>query len=309
MDAGKSGTGSESEIRGSVQRDADQGHSRKSEVDEYDDDMFLDEEDRRRLEEMTEKDREAEIFKRVEQREILLARAATARLDLMVVLDGCRHAIQKKIRAQKEHSWGLSKKQQKEKQKEKEKSLKEKGKARGTKRRHVDSEASERSGVDEKRARAIYDADTGNDNEYDEFQRPSELQRKQKQKDAMASLVNRRKQKQEAAMKKKAQSRKSALDVDEVFGDEGSEDEYGKSSGWSRSSTPTRSSRSASEKSQVQSRSPTRTPSPEKKREVCGISQSFLSSLNCPIHNGLDDVKNEATVFCFPLSILIYLNS
>lgn len=43
-------------------------------MDEYDDDMFLDEEDRRRLQEMTEKEREAEIFKRVEQREILLAR-------------------------------------------------------------------------------------------------------------------------------------------------------------------------------------------------------------------------------------------
>ncbi len=39
--------------------------------------MFLDEEDRRRLEEMTEKDREAEIFKRVEQREILRARYLT----------------------------------------------------------------------------------------------------------------------------------------------------------------------------------------------------------------------------------------
>lgn len=46
-------------------------------MDDYDDDMFLDEEDRRRLEEMTEKDREAEIFKRVEQREILRARFVT----------------------------------------------------------------------------------------------------------------------------------------------------------------------------------------------------------------------------------------
>lgn len=43
-------------------------------MDEYDDNMFLDEEDRRRLEGMSEKDREAEIFKRVEQREILRAR-------------------------------------------------------------------------------------------------------------------------------------------------------------------------------------------------------------------------------------------
>lgn len=36
-----------------------------------------------------------------------------------------------------------------------------------------------------------------NSDEYDDFQRPSEIQKKQKQKNAMADLVNRRKEKQE----------------------------------------------------------------------------------------------------------------
>lgn len=39
--------------------------------------------------------------------------------------------------------------------------------------------------------------DKDNNDEYDKFQRPSEIQKKQKQKNAMADLVNRRKEKQE----------------------------------------------------------------------------------------------------------------
>ncbi len=42
--------------------------------------------------------------------------------------------------------------------------------------------------------------DKDNSEEYDEFQRPSEIQKKQKQKNAMADLVSRRKEKQEGLL-------------------------------------------------------------------------------------------------------------
>nr|CRZ25129.1 Bm3560 [Brugia malayi] len=228
-----------------AQTDSDEDSSddsdRKSLVDEYDDDMFLDEEDRRRLEEMTEKDREAEIFKRVEQREILRA----------------RHAIQKKIKAQKEDIAGLSKKNKKKKEKEKKRE-------KDGKKKIVESDIDERNGADGSVAvlhSGFTNDDKDNSEEYDEFQRPSEIQKKQKQKNAMADLVSRRKEKQEAAQKKKTQSHKSELDIDEVFGNDGSDDDYEKSSSSSSRSSSRSTSRSTS-------KSRTRSPSPEKKREV-----------------------------------------
>ncbi|KAL3985941.1 Plus-3 domain family protein [Acanthocheilonema viteae] len=229
-----------------AQTDSDEDSSddsdKKSLVDEYDDDMFLDEEDRRRLEEMTEKDREAEIFKRVEQREILRA----------------RHAIQKKIKAQKEDNAGLSKKEKKERKK------KEKEKKREARKKIAEGDVGERNGADGSVAllhAGSASDDKDNSDEYDEFQRPSEIQKKQKQKNAMADLVSRRKEKQEAAQKKKTQSHKSELDIDEVFGNDGSDDDYEKSSSSSSRSSSRSTSRSTS-------KSRTRSPSPEKKREV-----------------------------------------
>uniref|UniRef100_A0A0R3RGF5 Plus3 domain-containing protein n=1 Tax=Elaeophora elaphi TaxID=1147741 RepID=A0A0R3RGF5_9BILA len=230
-----------------AQTDSDEGSSddsdKKSLVDEYDDDMFLDEEDRRRLEEMTEKDREAEIFKRVEQREILRA----------------RHAIQKKIKAQKEDNAGLSKKEKKERKKKE----KEKKREKEARKKIVESDIDERNGAGGN-VGLLHASSAGDDkdsDDYDEFQRPSEVQKKQKQKNAMADLVNRRKEKQEAAQKKKTQSHKSELDIDEVFGNDGSDVDYEKSSSSSSRSSSRSTSRSTS-------KSRTRSPSPEKKREV-----------------------------------------
>ncbi|VDN06337.1 unnamed protein product [Thelazia callipaeda] len=224
--------------------DSDEGTSddsgKKSLVDEYDDDMFLDDEDRRRLEGMTEKDREAEIFKRVEQREILRA----------------RHAIQKKIKAQKEDGASLFKK-------EKKKRSKEKKRDKEAKKKFFESDVDEKSGAEENKMQAHLRLQSGDKegDDFDEFQRPSEIKKKQKQKSAMADLVSKRKEKQEAAQKKKVLSRESELDIDEVFGNDGSEDDYEKSSSSSSRSTSRSSSRSSS-KSRV------RSCSPEKKREV-----------------------------------------
>ncbi len=68
-----------------------------------------------------------------------------------------------------------------------------------------------------------------------------------------------------AAQKKKTQSHKSELDIDEVFGNDGSDDDYEKSSSSSSRSSSRSTSRSTS-------KSRTRSPSPEKKREVSHIS-------------------------------------
>ncbi|VDD86719.1 unnamed protein product [Enterobius vermicularis] len=230
--------------------------SDKTEVDEYDDDMFLDEEDRRRLQEMTEKEREAEIFKRVEQREILLA----------------RHAIQKKIQLKKGDAEGASKKDRSEKKRKERKGSWERD---SVKRKIEESdEADEQAEETVKKdieieqksvAEQTKVKDNASDHEvgFDEYERPSELQRKQKQKSAMADLLNRRKEKREAEQKKKAESRKSALDIDEIFGKDDSDDNEKSSSSSSHSS-----SRSSS-RSSTHSRS--RTKSPEKKREVSSV--------------------------------------
>ncbi|VDO43202.1 unnamed protein product, partial [Onchocerca flexuosa] len=169
-----------------------------------------------------------------------------------------RHAIQKKIKAQKEDNAGLSKKEKKEKKRKE----KEKKREKEAKKKMVESDVDERNAADgiPLHGGSVSD-DKDNSDGYDEFQRPSEIQKKQKQKNAMADLVNRRKEKQEAAQKKKTQSHKSELDIDEVFGNDGSDDDYEKSS--------TSSSRSSSRStSRSTSKSRTRSPSPEKKREV-----------------------------------------
>ncbi|MFH4979287.1 hypothetical protein AB6A40_005996 [Gnathostoma spinigerum] len=231
---------------------------KKSDVDDYDDDMFLDEEDRKRLEGMTEKEREAEIFKRVEQREILRA----------------RHAIQKKIKAKKEDGEGSHHKE-KEKEREKRRSKRSerdnwREKEPSKKKLEVsDEEREEDLVVNEKeqvKSKSPVPPSPGaqdHEEEFDQYQRPSEVQKKMKQKNAMADLLSRRKEKKEADQKRKAESKKSALDIDEVFGNDMSdEDDEKSSSSSSRSSSLTRSSRS---------QSGSRCESPEKQREIESI--------------------------------------
>ncbi|VDK59098.1 unnamed protein product [Anisakis simplex] len=237
--------------------------NKKSDVDEYDDDMFLDEEDKKRLEEMTEKDRETEIFKRVEQREILRA----------------RHAIQKKIKAKKGGDVeGTSHKDKSERKKRKQKEKESKRDKESVKKKiedsdedvehtpkHSDHEDEFAKSKSPPPASPKWDNGTKEeqDDMYDQYQHPSEIQRKQKHKSAMADLLNKRREKREAEQKKRAESRKSELDIDEVFGkdDDDSDEDNEKSSSSSSRSTSRSSSRSSS-------RSRSRSVSPQKKREV-----------------------------------------
>ncbi|MCP9264451.1 RNA polymerase-associated protein RTF1-like protein [Dirofilaria immitis] len=173
----------------------------KSLVDEYDDDMFLDEEDRRRLEEMTEKDREAEIFKRVEQREILRARFA------------------------------------KERQKGEEKERKERKREKEVRKKIVGSDIDERNGADGTMAplhAGSASDDKVNSDEYDEFQRPSEVQKSRNRKMQWLILLIAEKKNKKVIIalcsraEEKTQSHKSELDIDEVFGNDGSDDDFEK---------------------------------------------------------------------------------
>lgn len=64
------------EVSDSDESDSDSSDSQEEFNDGYDENLMGDEEDRRRLEQMTEKEREQEIFKRIEQREVMKTRQA-----------------------------------------------------------------------------------------------------------------------------------------------------------------------------------------------------------------------------------------
>ncbi|XP_054282187.1 RNA polymerase-associated protein RTF1 homolog [Macrosteles quadrilineatus] len=70
----KSSEPEEGEVSDSDESDSDSSDSQEEFNDGYDENLMGDEEDRRRLEQMTEKEREQEIFKRIEQREVMKTR-------------------------------------------------------------------------------------------------------------------------------------------------------------------------------------------------------------------------------------------
>uniref|UniRef100_A0A914RSY7 Plus3 domain-containing protein n=1 Tax=Parascaris equorum TaxID=6256 RepID=A0A914RSY7_PAREQ len=118
---------------------------------------------------------------------------STVVMIVRIAVIAIRHAIQKKIKAKKGGD-GEAKKKIEESDEEEEHTPK-----------HSEHEADE----EEKEREEHEDV-------YDEYQHPSEIQKKQKHKSAMADLLNRRREKREAEQKKKAESRKSELDIDEV---------------------------------------------------------------------------------------------
>lgn len=58
----------------SAESDSDTSDSQEEFNDGYDENLMGDEEDQKRLAQMTEKEREQEIFKRIEQREVMKTR-------------------------------------------------------------------------------------------------------------------------------------------------------------------------------------------------------------------------------------------
>ncbi|TKR86919.1 hypothetical protein L596_011417 [Steinernema carpocapsae] len=206
-------------------------------MDNYGEDLMLDEEDRQRLDQMTEMEREQEIFKRLEQRDI----------------DRHRYEIQQKL-AKK--SQKMAKRDDSDDDLDDDAHHKRKKKASKAMSPSDDdrSPSPRRSGFPEapKEANEEKQNTTANsdDEDYDvDYHRPSEHFKKLQKKSAMADLLTKRKEKKDAEQKK-IELKKSALEVDDIFGNN-SDDDDGKSSSSSSSSASSRSSsrsRSASPK-------------------------------------------------------------
>ncbi|KAJ9576944.1 hypothetical protein L9F63_006470, partial [Diploptera punctata] len=109
---GKSSEPEEGEVSDSEGSDSDSSDSQEEFNDGYDDNLMGDEEDQARLAQMTEKEREQEIFKRIEQREVMKT----------------RFEIEKKLRLAKKQE--MKKKRDQEKKKEEKMDAKERSKER-----------------------------------------------------------------------------------------------------------------------------------------------------------------------------------
>uniref|UniRef100_A0A914C107 Plus3 domain-containing protein n=1 Tax=Acrobeloides nanus TaxID=290746 RepID=A0A914C107_9BILA len=225
----------------------EEGHAPR--VDEFDDDMIADEDDRERLNMMSEKEREIEIFKRIERRELLKAR------------EEIKQKLTHKDQDSEDEKAAKNKKKHKEKKTEKPK-----------KKTKIEEDSDAEDSTEEligtssgkNKARRV-----SSDDEVDmAYHRPSEVAKKQTTKKALDFLKNKRKEKREADEKRKMQAEKATLDIDDVFGVDGDGDAKSSSSG---SSSPSRS-RSRSRSSGGSSES-SRGSSPEVKPEINSVNE------------------------------------
>ncbi|PAV67861.1 hypothetical protein WR25_24117 [Diploscapter pachys] len=176
-----------------------------SDGDHIDDEIFEDEEDKRRVMAMSEKEREQEIFNRMEQLETKKA----------------REQIEKKLAAKNAASSSTKP-------------------TRSSKKRGSDSEGEDGGGSAASSPRR---AKGSSDSEEDlDFHRPSEVAKKKKQKDAMATLRQQRLEKEKKNAKKAKAS--GALSLDAVFGKDEEDESDSDSSSSSSSSASSRSSSS-----------------------------------------------------------------
>ncbi|RCN37461.1 Plus-3 domain protein [Ancylostoma caninum] len=154
--------------------------SEESDRGEMDDDLFADEEDRRQVMAMNEKDREQEIFNRMEQQEMRRT----------------RKQIEEKLAAAKNASSGGGDKKDKKEKKEK--------KRREEKKRINESDSDEekpqssRSQPTASKSKAAPASDSESEADM-KFHRPSEVHKKATQKNAMADLLAKRKDKENKA--------------------------------------------------------------------------------------------------------------
>ncbi|KAI1720458.1 plus-3 domain-containing protein [Ditylenchus destructor] len=238
---------------------------------EDDDLMIFDEEDRKKLNMMSEKEREIEIYKRIEQREIMKTREQIKKKLEMSQRgeDKKSEDVEKEEKSRKRPQRQVQKDQQKDDESEsgKEESEEEEEDASSDSDSSIsspdedeeDGAASESDedeemtlnkksnkvkGTDGKAAKDDAEKQGGENDELSlKYHRPSELANAQNKKKAMTELLNKRRDKMKAEEKRKQESHKVALDIDEIFGASG--DDKSSSSSSSRSSSRA-SSRSAS---------------------------------------------------------------
>ncbi|KAI1719690.1 plus-3 domain-containing protein [Ditylenchus destructor] len=237
---------------------------------EDDDLMIFDEEDRKKLNMMSEKEREIEIYKRIEQREIMKTREQIKKKLEMSQRgeDKKSEDVEKEEKSRKRPQRQAQKDQQKDDESESGKEESEEDDADSS---ESDSSISSPDEDEEDGAASDSDEDEemtlnkksnkakgtegksskddaekqGDDN--DElslkYHRPSDLANVRNKQKAMNELLNKRRDKLKAEEKRKQDSHKVALDIDEIFGASG--DDKSSSSSSSRSSSRA-SSRSAS---------------------------------------------------------------
>uniref|UniRef100_A0A914EJ64 Plus3 domain-containing protein n=1 Tax=Acrobeloides nanus TaxID=290746 RepID=A0A914EJ64_9BILA len=187
-----------------------------SQAEVFDDDIFLDEEDRLRLNMMSEKEREIEIFKRIEKREVRKAREALKQK----LSEKNQSNDDDEVKKKKNHDVTNPEKPKKSKIRENFESN--------------DPMAEELVGTSSSK-KAKY---TSSDEEMDmTYHHPSDVAKKLAAKKAVNELKNRRKEKKEAEEKRRLQAEKVALDIDDVFGVDSDEDAKTSSS---TSSSPSR---------------------------------------------------------------------
>ncbi|KAF7637307.1 Plus3 domain-containing protein [Meloidogyne graminicola] len=212
--------------------------------DEFD--LSMDENERERFNQMSEKEREIEIFKRLEQRELMKTREQIKRkLELAAGNKQSNTAKRKRIPSHEtdedDSDYEVGKNGDK-------KSSDEEGELHDDDKDDTSSDddnviSSKPSSSTEKRRQKLLTKTPINtenveqDDEDTAYHKPSELVNKYNKKMAMADLINKRRDKKQAEEKRKKENQKAALDLDEIFGKED-----GKSSSSSSSPASSRSS-------------------------------------------------------------------
>lgn len=221
-------------------------------------DLFddLDADERRRLNQMSDKDREMEVFKLIEQREAMKT----------------REEIKKKLslghKKDKKPNVGKKKKATEEKNDESETDSSLQSSEEGETSEDEDQKEENSDTREEldpkhvtrqnsKTAEGDDDEEPNEESELDtHYHRPSELASKQTKQKAMADLLSRRQNKKQAEEKRKQEAQKAALDINEIFGnDDGKSSSSSSSSISSRDSSPDSRSPTPPPKQEIRSKS------------------------------------------------------
>uniref|UniRef100_A0A915LKF9 Uncharacterized protein n=1 Tax=Meloidogyne javanica TaxID=6303 RepID=A0A915LKF9_MELJA len=199
------------------------------EPDDDEFDLSMDEDERERFNQMSEKEREIEIFKRLEQRELMKTREQIKRKLEMAAGKNETNIVKRKRRLSHETDDSDNEKN-------------------GNKKNETSSDddniinsSKPSSSVEKHKHKSITKMSVSTADIEDEdtaYHKPSELANKYNKKMAMADLLNKRRDKKQAEEKRKKENQKAALDLDEIFGKEDGKSSSSSSPASSRSSSP-----------------------------------------------------------------------
>lgn len=274
-------------------------------IGQQDDDLelLMDEDEREKFNQMSEKEREIEIFKRLEQREIMKTREqikrklemAAGRTDPTRKTKKRQRFLDKDEDAKGNNSSGHDEALDESDATSSDSDSDHKGKAPYSTDSSDDQKGNLRknqTSTSHKKKMVLKTEMDDNEDSFDtEYHKPSELADKQNKKKAMSDLLNKRKDKKQAEERRKKEAQKAALDLDEIFGNGDKED--GKS--MSSSSSSTTSSRSSSP-SLPKSPSPSSIPQPIQTKQELSKCQLIRRRLARIVHASF---FNKTVIGCF----------